>query len=58
VTAGFGMLEIGATTRAPRLPSLLPAMSSAQHAYIIACCHVITSDYQGGTSTLKQSEVS
>ena len=32
-----------------RLPSLLPAMGPAQHAYIIACCHVITSDYQGGT---------
>jgi len=24
-------------------------MGPAQHAYIIACCHVITSDYQGGT---------
>ena len=24
-------------------------MGPAQHAFIIACCHVITSDYQGGT---------
>ena len=56
VTAGFGMLEIGARQlnnrrlhEPPRLPSLLPAMGPAQHTYIIARCHVITSDYQDGT---------
>ena len=34
-----------APTRAPRLFSLLSARCSVQHAYIIACCHVIPSDY-------------
>ena len=60
MTAGLGMLEIGARQlnnwrphEPPRLPSLLPAMGPAQHAYIIACCHVITSDHQGGTQTKK-----
>ena len=55
-TAGLGMLEIGARQlidwrlhEAPRLPSLLSARCPVQHAYIISCCHVITSDYLGGT---------
>ena len=40
---------VTAGTRAPRLPSLLSARCPVQHAYIITCCHVITSDYLGGT---------
>ena len=56
VTSGLGILEIGARQlndwrlhEPPPLPSLLPTRCPFQHAYIIARCHVITSDYLGGT---------
>ena len=41
-----------ATTQTSRCTSLLSVRCSAQHAYIIACCHVITSDYLIGTVSL------
>ena len=61
VTAGLDMLEIGARQlndwqlHAPQLPSLLPARCSAQHAYFISCCHVITPDYLVGTTLFVDS---
>jgi len=44
-----------ATTQTSRCASLLSARCPVQHAYIIACCHVITSDYLIGTTTLNFS---
>jgi len=38
-----------ATTQTSRRTSLLSARCPIQHAYIIACCHVITPDYLVGT---------
>ena len=53
--AGPGMLEIGARQlnnwRLHEPPTSFPSVNLApcQHAYTVAWCHVITSDYQGGT---------
>jgi len=41
-----------ATTQACRCTSLLSARCPVQHAYIIACCHIIISDHLIGTRTL------
>ena len=42
-----------ATTQTSRCTSLLSARCPVQHTYIIACCHVITSDYLIGTEGIQ-----
>ena len=55
VIVGLGMLEIGARQlhnwRLHEPPTSFPSanLASCQHADTVAWCHVITSDYQGGT---------
>ena len=55
VIAGSGMLEIGARQlhnwRLHEPPTSFPSanLTPRQRAYTVAWCHVITSDYQGGT---------
>ena len=60
VTAGFDMLKVEARQLTigdyTSSPISFPSVSrcSAQHAYVIACCHVITPGYLVGTITCTQ----